>query len=84
MQLKPQDPIRQYHPKPARPLLAKVTEDDDTTVSEESLAPTELFASTDSLQSQPLTIEEQLEQQIMHYMEQMQQIRADLAVMSEE
>jgi hypothetical protein len=34
--------------------------------------------------SQPLTVEERLEQQITHYMRQMEQIRNDLAVMSEE
>jgi hypothetical protein len=45
---------------------------------------TQLYASTDTMTSQPLTVEERLEQQITHYMQQMEQIRNDLAVMSEE
>jgi hypothetical protein len=44
----------------------------------------QVYASTDTMTSQPLTVEERLEQQITHYMQQMEQIRNDLAVMSEE
>ena len=92
-QLKPQDPVRQYHPRPSRPLLAKQTPSVESITEHEEIAeatlPVEneeeqLYASTDTMTSQPLTVEERLEQQITHYMQQMEQIRNDLAVMSEE
>lgn len=92
-QLKPQDPVRQYHPRPSRPLLAKQTPSMQSITEHEEITEasllvesedTQLYASTDTMISQPLTVEERLEQQITRYMRQMEQIRNDLAVMSEE
>ena len=92
-QLKPQDPVLQYHPRPSRPLLAKQTPSMQSITEHEEITEasllveseeTQLYASTDTMTSQPLTVEERLEQQITRYMRQMEQIRNDLAVMSEE